>query len=1316
MTDTAAHDEARGPSSRLRHGTACTRFLIDAVDLWSAALCAALGRHGVALPRRRHTAGRSAPQGSGAQRRTPERCRARGLLAPAASRFLGLALVAAVGCASAALGQRPVDVATYLTGAWGRPRTETERALYLKGGFTMAPYDKHNAEWGVEHGLQFIGGVSSWGLPTDVARPFESADGSQSMSVGLFTHINFNAPSVEAWWRATIPGFVRDMPHADRIAFWKVHNEFGYHAGPIYDYSPGSLARYRAWLSTRYGTVAELNRRWRTRHADFAAVQPPRTREEMNARLANWLEWRRFTCWNFADYFRTTGDLIRSVVPNARVSDNFYSTSPLQGWDNFELARQTDYMAYDIYSAGRWPRLLELLEHARCAAAAWNKPFLMMEYHAGPNHWAPLVTGRDLTIEASVALARECRALQWYMWRPGGGGREQGIHGMLDSQGRPTERYTAVAKVSAFTQRLAPLLLSARTETDIAVVTSVDNAFLAYAQRGDIWKDRRRWDTLCRILAAGRFQVDQVDPTWLLQGDLSRYRVLILGHLPILGDAVLVRVRGFAEAGGTVLMHPDTGSKDDLGHPRDGSPFGDATGKENAWTTRSITGFDGSVRVEGTGRGRTVTCGWELPEQHGDDDLLSRRASDYTRLLMEHTDARPKLALSAGASPTQIDAKRLRAGPATVLVLTSLGTEGIDSVHVRVPGLSGPKVALLLTPQSASAERLPVEQEPEGCALTVPRLDPAALILLTDSWQPLVGIDLPGTLFRGQEVAGSVTIDNVGAEAVTGEAELVVPEGWQAEFVKGASFPALAPGGRSTLAVRIRVPAAATLDRFAIEHPITARATFSAGRSGVLSARHLPFVLPALDLRIRYEGRLINPWQEMTPEIMRWGWQNELRTPPPPPLACRADTPVSLELTAGPSLAGTVVRLHLTGPGAPSITPDGLKVSAERGTHTVALRLPQPGDYVLHARAGDAETEVAIRAGVHTETVRTAMAASPGRVPPGWTPVARLGTGIRQAAARGTPVLFEDESLAGPQPDRQLAVFDAAGKPVACCLAGGSVLAAVDAPINGVACLLLASAPAAAAPAVAPPRIRLERDEGEGMVVSGDAYSVSFDTDLGLVRWLAVRDRQVAPHRTGLVARLPDGDTWAPDGRACVRDLAVTASPVRATLEFSRLLGPAEAGIVARETWTLEPARIAVQASVVNEGRKPVTFAALTYELGISPQLFPQWRRTLAEGHVQSGVLPQGFGPARGALCIDWHNSAGAGIALTLGRCALATKFQSGFAGTRHSARCTSIEMLRNVRLDPGDRAFAEFEIWPHDQALAVAGNPVVVPVVSPVE
>jgi hypothetical protein len=105
----------------------------------------------------------------------------------------------------------PVETAVYRTGAWFAPATEAQREMYLKGGFTMVPYTTQCRDWAAEHDMVFIGGVNSGGLPKDVARPFESNDGVQSNSVGLFTHINFNAPSVEKWWETRVPEMVRRM-------------------------------------------------------------------------------------------------------------------------------------------------------------------------------------------------------------------------------------------------------------------------------------------------------------------------------------------------------------------------------------------------------------------------------------------------------------------------------------------------------------------------------------------------------------------------------------------------------------------------------------------------------------------------------------------------------------------------------------------------------------------------------------------------------------------------------------------------------------------------------------------------------------------------------------------------------------------------------------------------------------------------------------------------------------------------------------------------------------------------------------------------
>ena len=121
------------------------------------------------------------------------------------------------------------------------------------------------------------------------------------------------------------------------------------------------------------------------------------------------------------------------------------------------------------------------MELGSSAARAWGKPFLMMEYHAGPNHWITEVYDWHLYVEALLALARESRALQWYMWNSGKSGREEGIHGILDWSGNPTERLTAVTRTSAFLQRFAPVFNRMSGKTNVGIVISNDSQYLQRA-------------------------------------------------------------------------------------------------------------------------------------------------------------------------------------------------------------------------------------------------------------------------------------------------------------------------------------------------------------------------------------------------------------------------------------------------------------------------------------------------------------------------------------------------------------------------------------------------------------------------------------------------------------------------------------------------------------------------------------------------------------------------------------------------------------------------------------------------------------------
>lgn len=1207
------------------------------------------------------------------------------------TRYLLLTLTAALPLAA----QTPVETGVYRCGAWFPINSDEGLARYQQAGFNLIQYSDRYADWAVEHGFQFIHGVSQRGLPANVNQPFEAHDGTRSMSVGLFTSINFNAPTVAAWWQTAVPEQVRATKHADQVAYWKVHNEFGYHAAKYWDYSPGSIAKYRRWLTGRYASIADLNTKWGTRFASFEAVEPPRTLPPDS--LANWLEWRRYTSWSFADYFSGTDQLIESVVPGAKTSDNLYPTTPLQGWDMFELARQTDYVAFDLYEIGRWERLARGLDLGRSAAAAWDKPFSMMEYHSGPNNWVHAVTAEDLWIEAAMALGRECRSIQWFRFAPGGGGREQGIHAVVATDGGPTERLTAVRDISEKTARLAPLLASTRTHPPVAILTSSDDSYLGAAQRTSEWAARAMADRLASTLDDAYVAHEQLDPIALVAREKLDYRAILVAGMQVVGDEVHQQLRQFIAGGGTVLWFAGSDAYDAYGNPRrQRVPLADEP--RGPWT----------APVRETADGLQAAWGLETP---ADPAVATQRSQALATLLLARAKVEPIARLTTGGVAGRIDVQRVTDARADLLFFSHQYLKGMlwdddwdyhterapRNVVVDLPanGVRG-EVAYAFLPGSGAVERWPIKRQGERVSFTIPQLAPTAWVLLPRQWQPLVGISLPGRVMPGATVAVTVTVDNLGAEAVAGSVALAAPAGWSAQAPGQAAFTGLAPDGRAAVTFQVAVPADAKLDPFAVEHGLTATVTFTSGRRGSLSATATPVVAPPLAAELVYHAKLLNPQQEMAPPIMRWGWEREVTIPPPPPVAVRADAPVGVTIHGHGGLVGRTATLSLEPEGR--VQPQQVRLDNVSQPVNVVLTMQEVGPHRLVLEAGGARAVAAFEAGLNDETVAAQLARVP-EAPARFATLGRIVVGARGAPARLTPVVIPVDL---PARNVQWAqVLDEQGRPIPAQVMPGQVVLAADIPANETRRYTVADWVARSRGPATPHAVTSEATES-GLLVSGQGYGVEFDTRLGLIRRMLGPDGVVvAPHRTGVVAKLATGEEWAPDGRTGATDLSTAVSPVTATVQFGRTLGPQRALQVA-ETWRLEGHRIAVALTVRNVSPGTIDLASLDYELGFDPEALPRWRQVGAGGQERGGALPESMTANETERLIDILDAAGAGYGVRLGRNALASKWQAGFAGLFHSAARTRIGLFGGIRLDPADYVLTEFELWPHESALAV--------------
>ena len=91
---------------------------------------------------------------------------------------------------------------------------------------------------------------------------------------------------------------------------------------------------------------------------------------------------------------------------------------------------------------------------------------------------------------------------------------------------------------------------------------------------------------------------DVVCDTLLADGQLEKYKALVLGASECLSDRDVARIRAFSERGGTVVLSAATGLFDALGERRPSAAFGD------------VTGFDpsGDVKVEACAPDETPDC------------------------------------------------------------------------------------------------------------------------------------------------------------------------------------------------------------------------------------------------------------------------------------------------------------------------------------------------------------------------------------------------------------------------------------------------------------------------------------------------------------------------------------------------------------------------------------------------------------------------------------------------------------------------------------------------------------------------------------
>lgn len=375
---------------------------------------------------------------------------------------------------------------------------------------------------------------------------------------------------------------------------WQTDNEFGCHDSARC-YCDHCAAAFRSWLERTYGTIAALNHAWGTAfwgelYADWSHIPIPR-RSNAERNPSQMLDFFRFSSDSWRAYHNMQIEILRRNCPDHFVTHNLMGFAPQL--NTYDLCEHLDFASWDNYHYhGATTGTIAATHDHMWGVMRCN--FWVIEQQAGPINWSvynPMPAPDFVRLKTYQAIAHGADGILYFRWRQALAGSEQYHSGLLDHAGRITAGYAEAASIGAELLRLAPVLDATRPQAQVAILLDYDSRWALQLQphnralRADVAddhvslspalrvdrNDRREaqpmtggghagWPFLAPYIALWERNVGVaiVSP----DSDLSGYRVVIAPFLTVVRPEVLENLRCVVEAGGTLILGPRTGVKD----------------------------------------------------------------------------------------------------------------------------------------------------------------------------------------------------------------------------------------------------------------------------------------------------------------------------------------------------------------------------------------------------------------------------------------------------------------------------------------------------------------------------------------------------------------------------------------------------------------------------------------------------------------------------------------------------------------------------------------------------------------------------------
>ena len=367
---------------------------------------------------------------------------------------------------------------------------------------------------------------------------------------------------------------------------------------PEFCFCPNTIARFRAWLQKKYGSVDKLNAAWYRRFADWNDVQPSRMSTILS--YTDYIDWKAFIVSKLGEDLRDRYEAVKKVAPHTIVTSHaagvglFASPHHWEGQsDDWTMAKQVDFYGTSFYP--KHSAFVDRDVQWRAALLDFTRSFGYDDGREG--FWvgelqggfgtisvnvSPTVTPDDLRIWTWSALARGAKGINYYAWYPMSSGYESGGFGLNHLDGTITERAKTAGSIAAVVDRHQQLFLDGRPpRAEVAVVYNPLAHFVGGRQRatayggpqGEVVGIER--DSLLgvhRALFGRNVPLDYVHINHLSAEKLGQYKLVIFPYPLMLPEASAAVLRDYVRGGGTLFAEARLAWNNDRGYAAERIP------------------------------------------------------------------------------------------------------------------------------------------------------------------------------------------------------------------------------------------------------------------------------------------------------------------------------------------------------------------------------------------------------------------------------------------------------------------------------------------------------------------------------------------------------------------------------------------------------------------------------------------------------------------------------------------------------------------------------------------------------------------------